>query len=113
MRTLLVIVAVVSLFACGKKTDEKAKKMAALCTEASDMLTKEIATADDETVKMMLGNVLSACSDACDRKDQPSCTKLETAVGVICKSAPSMCETLCQKVDSPSLKKVTCAAAKK
>ena len=112
MRTLFVIVTVVTLLGCsGNK--EKAKKLAGLCTEASEMIGKEAGSADADTFMQMLQNALSACSSACDLKDDPSCKLLDGHLGKLCTVAPDMCDSLCGSVKSPSLKKYSCAHGSK
>lgn len=111
MRTLLTLLALSSLLAlpaCGKG-NEKQKKLAALCTSATEMLEKDTGSADTDTFMQMLQNALSACSGACDEKDDPSCKKLDEHLTKLCSVSIDMCDSLCGSVKSPSLKKYSCA----
>lgn len=99
-------------FACSGKKDQ-AKKLAGLCKEATSQLETQSQQADDETLRLMLQNALTACSSACDQNDDPSCKALDSHLDKICGVNADMCAKLCAGVKSPSLKKGTCARAGK
>jgi hypothetical protein len=107
MHKLIVVVMLVSAFACSKKGAD-AKKLADLCVQSTDMLKKDSGSASADTFELMLQNALTSCSEACDAEDAPSCASLKDHISKLCGVSPDICTQLCSTVKSPSLKKASC-----
>ena len=111
MKKLMLLASLVLAFtACGKKGDDsaaKTKEFAGFCAEADKQL-KDTASADDETFKMQMSNMMKACSTACNGKDDASCKILDEGLGKICGVSVTVCDRLCDSA-TDSLKTAACA----